>query len=58
MPKLYPEDQARVDEVLSKGVYKVDRKPFSLTWLLVALAVLVVVMGLASYVIALIAHAP
>jgi hypothetical protein len=35
MPELYPEDQARVDEVLSKGIYKVDRKPFRF-WTLMA----------------------
>ena len=26
--RLYPEDQARVDEFLSKGVNSVERKPF------------------------------
>lgn len=52
MPELYPEDQERVNRVLSGGVYKRDRKPFRpwvlLGWLLVALAVLTAV----SYVIA------
>ncbi len=44
MPKLYPEDQEKVDRVLSGGVYKRDRKPFRpwvlLGWLIVVLALL------------------
>ncbi len=27
-PRLYPEDQAKVDEFCSKGVNSVERKPF------------------------------
>lgn len=45
MPKLYPEDQARVDEVLNRGIYKIDRKPFR-PWLL--LAILIGVLGVVS----------
>lgn len=52
MPKLYPEDQARVDEVLSKGIYSVERKPFRVSYLFGGLIGVIVVLGLASYVIA------
>lgn len=41
MPKLYEQDQAKVDDVLSKGPYKVDRKPFRpwflLFWIFIVL---------------------
>lgn len=47
MPELYPEDQARVDRVLSGGVYKVQRGPFR-GWLL--LGGLVGVLGLVSVI--------
>ncbi len=40
MPKLYEEDQARVDAVLQKGVYKIDRKPFR-PWMLLLIIFLV-----------------
>ena len=42
--RLYPEDQARVDEFLSRGVNSVERKPFRPLRLLVML--IAVVMGL------------
>ncbi len=42
--RLYPEDQARVDEFLSRGVNPVERKPFRPMRLLIML--IVVVMGL------------
>ncbi len=42
--RLYPEDQARVDEFLSRGVNSVERKPFRPMRLLIML--IVVVMGL------------
>ena len=42
--RLYPEDQARVDEFLSRGVNSVERKPFRPGRLLIML--IVVVMGL------------
>ncbi|MGK0500164.1 MAG: hypothetical protein ACJAYG_001811 [Oceanicoccus sp.] len=39
--KLYPEDQAKVDEFLSKGVNSVERKPFRPLHLLLILFVAV-----------------
>jgi hypothetical protein len=48
MPKLYPEDQARVDQVLSEGIYKVERKPFrfwGLMAILIGVLVLISVVG-------------
>ncbi|WP_111642733.1 DUF3094 family protein [Marinimicrobium alkaliphilum] len=38
--KLYPEDQARVDEYLKTGVNSVERKPFRM-WTLLGVIVLV-----------------
>ncbi len=52
MPKLYEEDQAKVDAVLNEGVYRVNRRPFR-PWVL--LAVIFAVLGgitLVSYLIA------
>lgn len=51
MPKLYPEDQARVDEVLSKGIYRVERKPFRLSYLIGGLMAVIGVLSLASFII-------
>lgn len=54
MPKLYQQDQDKVDAVLSRGIYRVERKPFR-PWalLLVILAVLGVITvlsyGIAAY---------
>ncbi len=42
--RLYPEDQARVDEFVSRGINSVERKPFRPLRLLVIL--IAVVMGL------------
>lgn len=53
MPKLYPEDQARVDEVLSKGIYSVERKPFRVSYLIGGLLGVMVLLGLVSFLIAL-----
>ncbi len=53
MPKLYKEDQARVDQVLATGVYGVDRKPFKPWRLLLILLVVLGVITAASYLIAL-----
>ncbi|MFA7555371.1 MAG: DUF3094 family protein [Spongiibacteraceae bacterium] len=39
--RLYPEDQANVDEFLSKGVNSVERKPFKPLRLLVILVLFV-----------------
>ncbi len=40
--RLYPEDQAKVDEFISRGVNSVDRKPFRPGRLLVILIVIVI----------------
>lgn len=47
MPELYPEDQDRVNKVISEGVYKPDRKPFR-PWTL--LLIIIIVLGLISLV--------
>jgi hypothetical protein len=53
MPELYPEDQARVDEVLSRGIYKVDRKPFR-PWLLLTILIGVLcLVSIAGYFVGL-----
>ncbi|MCP3907052.1 MAG: DUF3094 family protein [Oceanicoccus sp.] len=39
--KLFPEDQAKVDEFLKKGVNSVERKPFRPLRLLLILVVIV-----------------
>ena len=46
-PKLYPEDQQKVDEFLARGINSVERKPFKPLRLLVLL--LVVVTGLSVF---------
>lgn len=46
-PRLYPEDQARVDEFLQRGVNSVERKPFRPLRLLFMLVA--VVMGLSLF---------
>lgn len=53
MPKLYPEDQARVDEVLSRGIYKEDRPPFRFFKLLGILVLSLVGISVVSYLLAL-----
>jgi hypothetical protein len=45
--RLYPEDQAKVDEFISRGVNSVDRKPFRPGRLLIILIVIVV--GLSAF---------
>ena len=52
MPKLFPEDQARVDQVLSEGIYKVDRKPFRFWGLMAILIGSLVLISIAGYLIA------
>ena len=52
MPELYPDDQARVNEVLSKGPYKLDRKPFRPFVLLGVILGMLAVISVASYLIA------
>lgn len=44
---LYPEDQKKVDEVVSSGIHSVERKPFRPGRLLIML--IVVVMGLSVF---------
>ena len=50
--KLYPEDQARVDEFLSKGVNSVERKPFKPLRLLVILLLVVTSLSVFSLMLA------
>ena len=45
--RLYPEDQAKVDEFVSRGINSVERKPFRPGRLLVML--IVVVFGLSIF---------
>lgn len=53
--KLYPEDQAKVDEFLSKGVNSVERKPFKPFRLLVILFLIVTVLSVISVTMAKVA---
>ncbi len=50
--RLYPEDQAKVDEFVTRGVNSVERKPFKPIRLLVLLMVVVVGFSLMSQLIA------
>ncbi|WP_339338298.1 DUF3094 family protein [uncultured Oceanicoccus sp.] len=50
--KLYPEDQAKVDEFLSKGVNSVERKPFRPLRLLLILIVMVTGLSIFSLMLA------
>lgn len=50
--RLSPEDQARVDAVIRRGVNQVERKPFR-GWLLLSVVLLVLtILSLISYAIA------
>ncbi|WP_027950653.1 DUF3094 family protein [Haliea salexigens] len=51
-PRLYPEDQAKVDEFVTRGVNSVERKPFKPIRLLFLLMVVVVGFSLMSQLIA------
>lgn len=51
-PRLYPEDQAKVDAFISTGVNSVERKPFKPLRLIVLLVVSVTAFSLLSQVIA------
>lgn len=44
--RLYPEDQKRVDEYLNSPLHRVERKPFKIWWLLFAVMVAVLGLGL------------
>lgn len=51
-PKLYPEDQARVDEFVSTGINSVERKPFRV-WVLLGVIVAVLTgLSIISFVLA------
>jgi len=52
IPRLKPEDQARVDEFLQKGVNSVERKPFKPIRLLILLLVVVTSLSLLSQLLA------
>jgi len=51
-PRLSPEDQARVDEFVSRGVNAVDRKPFRPFRLLLILVVIVTGLSALSLLLA------
>ena len=51
-PRLSPEDQARVDQVISGGVNSVERKPFRYGVLLSIIMVILLVLSGLSYLIA------
>ena len=51
-PRLYPEDQARVDRVTRAGVNSVERKPFKVKTLLAVIVLAMVLLSLISYLIA------
>ena len=53
--ELRPEDQARVDDFLKRGVNSVERKPFRPIFLMVLLIVVVAALSLLSQLIARIA---
>ena len=50
--KLSPEDQARVDKVIHRGVNSVERKPFRPFLLLGVILVVLTLMSVLSYLIA------
>lgn len=51
-PRLKPEDQAKVDAFLERGINSVERKPFRPFRLLIILVVIVVGLSLFSQVLA------
>jgi hypothetical protein len=51
-PRLKPEDQAKVDEFLQKGVNSVERKPFKPIRLLILLLVVVTTLSVLSQLLA------
>jgi hypothetical protein len=50
--RLYPEDQAKVDEFVSKGINSVERKPFRPMRLLLLLIAVVVSLSIFSQLLA------
>lgn len=51
-PRLYPEDQAKVDEFVKRGVNSVERKPFRPLRLLFMLIVVVLGLSILSQLLA------
>jgi hypothetical protein len=51
-PRLYPEDQAKVDEFVKRGVNSVERKPFRPLRLLFMLIAVVVGLSVLSQLLA------
>lgn len=51
-PRLYPEDQARVDAVTRRGVNSVERKPFRVWTLLGVILLALTILSGISFVIA------
>lgn len=51
MPELFPEDQARVDRVLSRGIYKRDRRPFRPWLLMLSLSGVLLLLTVISWLI-------
>jgi hypothetical protein len=50
--RLYPDDQAKVDEFISRGVNSVERKPFRPMRLLILLMVVVIGLSILSQFLA------
>jgi hypothetical protein len=50
--KLSPEDQARVDAVIARGVNSVERKPFRVWLLLGVIMIVLTVLSFFSYFLA------
>jgi len=44
--RLYPEDQKRVEEYLNSPLHQVERKPFRVWWLLLAIVAVIIGLGL------------
>lgn len=50
-PRLYPEDQKRVDQYLNQDLNRVHRQPFRPLWLMTGLLTAIVLLGLLSRLI-------
>ncbi len=53
MPKLSPEDQARVDHVLSQSIHRVPRKPFRPMLMMLLLVLVLAGLTAISYAVTL-----
>lgn len=51
-PKLYPEDQARVDQFIKQGVNSVERKPFRVWALLGVILLVLTILSILSLLLA------